>query len=229
VRRRPPADAAKEERLMHISEGVLSAPVLAGGAVLALPALGWSLKRLPWDHIMSTGILSAAFFTASLIHIPIGPGSVHLILNGLLGAVLGTAALPAIAAALLLQALLFNFGGLSTLGVNICVMAGPAVLCGKLCRPFFTAGSRTRAMAAFVCGAGAVLMSALLCALALSLSGDAFRSAARVIFLAHIPIMFIEGFLSMGIVGYLHKTQPEMLAGTRPEDGRADEFRHSGG
>jgi cobalt/nickel transport system permease protein len=209
---------------MHISEGVLSAPVLAGGAVPALLALGWSLKRLPWEHIMSTGILSAAFFTASLIHIPIGPGSVHLILNGLLGAVLGAAAFPAIAAALLLQALLFNFGGLSTLGVNLCVMAGPAVLCGMLCRPFFRAGCKAWAAAAFACGAGAVLLSALLCALALSLSGDVFRSAARVIFIAHIPIMLIEGFLSMGIIGYLRKTLPELLTATRPQGGDADDF-----
>jgi cobalt/nickel transport system permease protein len=100
-------------------------------------------------------------------------------------------------------------------------MAGPAVLCGMLCRPFFRAGRRRRAIASFACGAGAVLLSALLCALALSLSGDAFRSAARIIFLAHIPIMLIEGFLTMGIIGYLHKTLPELLTGTRPEGGRA--------
>ncbi|MDR1684847.1 MAG: cobalt transporter CbiM [Desulfovibrio sp.] len=209
---------------MHISEGVLSAPVLAGGAALALPALGWSLKRLPWDHIMSTGILSAAFFTASLIHIPIGPGSVHLILNGVLGAVLGPAAFPAVAAALLLQALLFNFGGLSTLGVNLCIMAGPAVLCGTVCRPFFRTDCKVWAAAAFACGAGAVLFSALLCALALSLSGEVFRSAAGVIFLAHLPIMLIEGFLSMGIIGYLRKTMPELPAATRPERDHADDL-----
>jgi cobalt/nickel transport system permease protein len=209
---------------MHVSEGVLSVPVLAGGAVLALPALGWSLKRLPWEHIMSTGILSAAFFAASLIHIPIGPGSVHLILNGLLGAVLGPAAFPAITAALFLQTLLFNFGGLTTLGVNVCIMAGPAVLCGSVCRPFFRAGGGIRTAAAFACGAGAVFLSALLCALALSLSGEVFHSAARVIFLAHVPIMFIEGLLSAGIIGYLSKTRPDLLDGPRPEGSFAGKF-----
>ncbi|MDR1946320.1 MAG: cobalt transporter CbiM [Desulfovibrio sp.] len=203
---------------MHISEGVLSVPVLAGGAVLSLPALGWSLKRLPWDHIMSTGILSAAFFAASLIHIPIGPGSVHLILNGLLGAVLGTAAFPAIAAALFLQSLLFSFGGPTTLGVNVCIMAWPAVICGGLCRPFFRPGRASWALAAFICGAGAVLLSALLCALALTLSGDTFSSAARIIFLAHLPVMLIEGFLSVGIIGYLRRSLPELLSGAHSAD-----------
>lgn len=33
--------------------------------------------------------MTAAFFVASLIHVPIGPTSVHLLLNGLLGVVVG--------------------------------------------------------------------------------------------------------------------------------------------
>ena len=120
---------------MHVSEGVLSAPVLAGGAAAAALGLGWSLRGLPWSRLMEVGLLSAAFFVASLVHIPVGPSSVHLIMNGLLGAILGWSALPALAVAIFLQALLFQFGGLSTLGVNICIMALPAVLCGRCFRP----------------------------------------------------------------------------------------------
>lgn len=196
---------------MHISEGVLSAPVLAGGAFIALAGLGYSLKRLPWKHIMSVGILSAAFFVASLIHVPLGPGSVHLIMNGLLGAILGWAAVPAITVALFLQALLFQFGGLTSLGVNICIMAGPAVLCGLVFRRFFSFGAQTRCVAACICGALAVSMSAMICALALALSGEAFFTAAWAIFLAHLPIMVIEGFLTAVVVGYLAKVLPELL------------------
>lgn len=196
---------------MHISEGVLSAPVLAGGAAIALAGLGYSLKKLPWSHIMSVGILSAAFFVASLIHVPLGPGSVHLIMNGLLGAILGWAAVPAITVALFLQALLFQFGGLTSLGVNVCIMAGPAVLCGLLFRPFFRRGKAARASAAFACGALAVGASALICALALALSGEAFLTAAWAIFLAHLPIMALEGFLTAVVVGYLANVLPELL------------------
>lgn len=195
---------------MHISEGVLSLPVLSGGALLALAGLGYSLKRLPWKHIMSAGIVSAAFFVASLIHVPLGPGSVHLIMNGLLGAILGWAALPAITVALFLQALLFQFGGLTALGVNICLMAYPAVLCGLLLRPFFLRGRAGRA-AAFACGALAVLLSGLFCALALALSGEAFFTTAWAIMAAHIPVMLIEGFLTAVIVSYLAKALPELL------------------
>ena len=203
---------------MHISEGALSLPVLAGGACFAVAGLAVSLPRLPWERIMSVGTLSAAFFAASLIHVPLGPGNVHLIMNGLLGAVLGWSAVPAIAVALLLQAMLFQFGGLTTLGVNICIMALPALFCGLLFRRFFLNG-RARPLAAFTCGFSAVLLSGLLCALSLALSGDAFVAAAWTIFSAHIPLMLIEGFLTMVTVGYLAKVLPELLSDCR-ENGR---------
>ena len=67
---------------------------------------------------MTVAILAAAFFVGSLIHVPIGPSSVHLILNGLLGMLLGWAAFPSIFVALMLQAILFQYGGITVLGVN---------------------------------------------------------------------------------------------------------------
>lgn len=187
---------------------------MAGGAALAAAGVGYSLRKLPWDRIMSVGILSAAFFVASLVHVPLGPGNVHLIMNGLMGAVLGWSALPAIAVALFLQALLFQYGGFTSLGVNICLMAFPAVLCGLFFRRFFSL-PRWRAQAAFACGAFAVLGSGLLCSLALALSGEAFFTTAWAILAAHVPIMLVEGFLTMIIVGYLARALPDVL---RPQE-----------
>jgi len=97
---------------MHISEGVLSGPVLVSGAALAAVGTAIGLKKLDYDHIAQAGILSAAFFVASLIHVPIGPSNAHLILNGLVGLLLGWAAFPVILVALVLQAMLFQFGGI---------------------------------------------------------------------------------------------------------------------
>ena len=104
-----------------------------------------------------------------------------------------------------------QFGGLTALGVNICIMGLPALLCGLFFRRFFH-NDRLRPWAAFACGFSAILLSALLCALALALSGDAFTVAAWTIFSAHIPIMFIEGFLTMVTVSYLARALPEMLS-----------------
>ena len=114
---------------MHISEGILSGSVLISGAALAAVGTGIGLKKLDYDQIAEAGMLSAAFFVASLIHIPIGPANAHLILNGLVGILLGWAAFPAILVALILQAVLFQFGGITTLGVNTSIMALPAVFC----------------------------------------------------------------------------------------------------
>lgn len=195
---------------MHISEGVLSGPVLAAGAVVAAGSLAYSLRKLPWEHLMTVGVVSSAFFVASLIHVSLGPASVHLIMNGLMGAILGRAALPAIAVALFLQALLFQFGGLVVLGINICIMGLPAVICGALFRSLILKAS-TRAFGAFCCGAVAVALSALIFALALAFSGDNFMTSAGAVLIAHIPIMGIEGILTMFIVSFLAKTMPEVL------------------
>ena len=197
---------------MHISEGVVSGPVLAGGWALTAAGLGLGLKRLDYERLMTVAILSAAFFVGSLVHVPIGPVSVHLILNGLLGVVLGLAAFPAICVALLLQAVLFQFGGLVVLGVNTVDMALPAVACFYLFGPWLRAGGRKRAIGAFCCGFCAVLLAGCLTALALALSGEAFWGTAKAILLAHVPIMVIEGLLTSMIVGFLAKVRPEMLS-----------------
>lgn len=195
---------------MHISEGVLSGPILITGAIAATAGLAYSLRRLPWEHLMSVGVISAAFFVASLIHIPIGPASVHLIMNGLMGAILGWAALPAIIVALFLQTLLFQFGGLFVLGVNACVIAFPAVLCGLLFRPLILKAS-TRAVGSFCCGASAVALSGVIFALAMLFSGADFMVTAGAVLLAHIPVMIAEGVLTMLIVSFLGKAMPDIL------------------
>ena len=199
---------------MHISEGVLSAPVLITGAVAAVGSLAYTLRKLPWEHLMSVGVIASAFFVASLVHISIGPASVHLIMNGLMGAILGRSALPAIAVALFLQALLFHFGGLAVLGVNICIMGLPAVICGALFRPLMlnTSIRTMRTLGAFCCGALAVALSSLLFALALAFSGDDFITSAGVVLIAHIPVMLIEGVITAIIVSFLIRVMPEILS-----------------
>ena len=90
---------------MHISEGVLSAPVVVTGMALTAVGTAIGLKKVDYARIAQVAILSPAFFVASLVHVPIGPANVHLILNGLMGVFLGWVAFPAILVGLILQAL----------------------------------------------------------------------------------------------------------------------------
>lgn len=198
---------------MHISEGVLSMPVLLGGAVLAAAGTAVGLKKIDYDQLMRIAILSAVAFVASFIHVPVGPTSAHLVLNGLLGLLLGWAAFPAFLVSLTLQAVLFQFGGLTTLGVNTFDMAAPAVMLGILCRPFLLRSSRSLSVAAFCCGAGAVLISGLFTAGALALSGGEFLGVAKALFVAHVPIAVIEGVISGFAVSFLGRVKPEVLDG----------------
>jgi cobalt/nickel transport system permease protein len=197
---------------MHISEGILSAPVLVSGAALTAAGTAIGLKKLDYERIPQVGILSAGFFVASLVHIPIGPGSVHLILNGLMGLFLGWVAFPAILIGLILQAVLFQFGGLTTLGVNSVNMALPAVVCFYA----FRTGVRSKKLAvsmsaSFLCGFGAVFLSSLMVALSLVFTGEAFFVVAKLLVIAHLPIMAVEGLITAFCVKFLKKVKPELL------------------
>jgi cobalt/nickel transport system permease protein len=113
---------------VHISDGILARDWWVGGLVLA-GLLAWvGALRLRDDEIPKIALLTAAFFVASLIHVRIGPTSVHLLLNGLLGVLLGWRVFLAIPIGLLLQVVLLQHGGFFSLGVNTCVMAFPALL-----------------------------------------------------------------------------------------------------
>ncbi|MDO5673512.1 MAG: cobalt transporter CbiM [bacterium] len=196
---------------MHIAEGVLAPSILALGGMLSLGGCALGLRRLDESRIMPVALLSAAFFTGSLLHVPIGPVSSHLLLNGLLGVLLGWAAFPAIAVALMLQALLFQYGGLTTLGVNAWNMALPAILAGYLARPWLSTSGWPRFLAAFCCGALGVAGAAILTALSLNFSDEGFLTAAKILLLAHVPVALVEGLVTASAVSFLAQVRPEML------------------
>ncbi|MFB0527248.1 MAG: cobalt transporter CbiM [bacterium] len=197
---------------MHISEGVLSAPVLVTGVILTACGVSLGLKKMDYEKIPEVAVLTSAFFVASLIHVPIGPSSAHLVLNGLIGLLLGWPAFSAILVGLSLQALLFQFGGLTSLGVNTFNMALPAVVSFYLFRLF---GSKDNpymlVFSAFLCGVVGILGSALLVGLSLVTTGEAFLTVAKLIVIAHLPVMIIEGVITATAVVSLNKVRPELL------------------
>lgn len=197
---------------MHISEGVLSLPVLSGGYVLTFFGLGLGLKSLKEERIVRTAIFSSAFFVASLIHVPLGPSSVHLVLNGLVGVLLGWQAFCAIFVALLLQAILFQFGGLTTLGVNTFNMSLPAILCYYFFRRGIRYGSRVSLfIVGFLVGFSGVFLGGLCLSASLILSGEQFLNTAKLVLAAHFPVMLIEGVITALVLQFLKKVKPEVL------------------
>ncbi|MBU2647057.1 cobalt transporter CbiM [bacterium] len=196
---------------MHISEGVLPVSVLIGGAVIAVAGTAVGLKRLDYDRIPQAGVLAASFFVASLIHVPLGVSSVHLILNGLVGIILGWGAFPVIMIALILQAVFFQFGGITTLGVNTVIMALPAVLVYLVFSRWMHKQSSVTLIISFLCGFLSVLLAALMMGFALFLIGEAFFEVASLVVIAHLPIMIIEGLITAFCIRFLMKVQPSIL------------------
>ncbi len=196
---------------MHISEGALGLPLLASSGAFVAMGTTLGLKRLDYDKIMTAALLSAAFVVASLVHVPIGPGSMHLMLNGLLGMILGIGAIPAIVVALILQTLLFQHGGISVLGINALIMAGPAVIVYFLFGSLVRKGGKTGMVGGFLGGFSAVLLSSLIMAGSLIASNLSFSTTARILVGANLPVMVIEGFITMFAVSFLLKVQPDLL------------------
>jgi cobalt/nickel transport system permease protein len=171
------------------------------------------LKKLDYDEIARVGMLSGVFFVASLVHVPLGPTSVHLIMNGIVGLLLGWAAFPAILVALALQAVFFQFGGITALGVNTVIMAAPAVACYYAFSPLLRCSRPVALAAAFACGFMAVGLGGVIVGLALMFTEEKFFEVAAAILAAHLPVMVIEGIVTALCVAFLKKVQPAMLPG----------------
>jgi len=194
---------------MHISEGMLPVPVLVAGAAVAAAGTYVGIRRLGPAQVPQVGLVAAFLFVASLVHVPLPGTSAHLVLNGLAGLLLGWAAFPAFLVALLLQAQLFLFGGLTTLGVNTANMALPAVLCHFAFRRAVLRDGAVGIGAAFATGALAILLAALMTGLCLLTVNWRFAVFGLV---AHAPIMVTEGLICVFAVAFVRKTKPELLA-----------------
>ena len=156
--------------------------------------------------------LSDGVMPTSLVHVPLGPTSVHLLLPGLVGALLGPSAFLAIALGLVLQSLMFQFGGLTALGGNALLMGLPALGCGLLFQQLKGEGAKRQMLVGGLCGGLGIVGSALLLALLLAFSGEDFFGVARLALLAHLPVVVIEALIAAMIIRFLHKVKPEMLS-----------------
>ena len=199
---------------MHLSEGVLHTPVLLAGVALAGVGVAVGLRRLESERLPLTALFAAAFFVAGTIHVPVGIGSVHLILNGMAGLFLGWAVFPAFLIALLLQVLFFSFGGFAVLGINLCVMALPAVAVHYVLRGYLKPDMG--AMAKLITGLGAGIIgvggAGALASLILALDGGKhYQDLIALLLLSHLPVFVLDGMISYGVISLLSKMYPSAL------------------
>jgi cobalt/nickel transport system permease protein len=197
---------------MHISDGVLSLEATVVVSAISLIALIKAVKELKDEEISLTAVASAMFFIASFIHIPFGVTQIHLILLGVIGILISWSAFIAIFVALLLQALLLGYGGIVSIGVNLFVMAAPAVIVHYFYHTEFAQRLNDK-VKYFLVGFIGTFFATLFLTMILYFSKEEYNYAAFTIFSVNIVTMIIEGIVSMFLLLFIKKVYPKILKG----------------
>jgi cobalt/nickel transport system permease protein len=203
--------------MVHIADGILAPEVWIAGLVLTGMILVYTLSKVKVEEIPKLSLVTSAIFVASLIHIPIGPTSVHLILAGLAGILLGLGAFPSIFTAILLQAFLFQHGGITTIGINTINIGLPALASFGI---FVLGVNRTELkhkllLFGALAGGIAIVLAVVLTSLVLFITGEEFLGVLILLAVAHVPVVIIEAVIVGSVAEYLKKVKPEMLVGVK--------------
>jgi cobalt/nickel transport system permease protein len=212
------------EAIVHIPDGFLATPVWAALDIAAAPVVGYVARTAQrgFDESKAPllGVMGAFVFAAQMINFPVGAGtSGHLVGGALLAFTLGPAAASVVMTAILaIQALVFQDGGILSLGANITNMALVGVFAGYL--PYHLWGrGRSRRFAIFAGAALSVLAGAVLALSELLISGVRMPGPVMGISLGLFVVSAVlEGAITLAVIGALEGIQPDFVRA--PSKGR---------
>lgn len=193
---------------MHIADGILPAGPLIAANAAALASVWYAGRKIASEEVVRMGMVSAAIFSISMVHFPIGGASIHLGLFGVGGILLGWRSVPVAFVTLLFQALIAQHGGLLTVGLNTINMAAGMLLAAAIWKaPKLGESSRS-----FLAGFFGTMLPAAMVAVEFWLAG--YGKGFGVIAAAYSAVALIEGALTTFIIGYLRRVKPAVLART---------------
>ena len=216
---------------MHIASGLLSPSVWAASAAASGAAVAVSVavahRYVDERRVPLMGVMGAFIFAAQMVNFPVLPGtSGHLgggfLLGILLGAPLGVIVMASV---LVVQALLFQDGGVEALGANIFMMGVMPCLLGAAVRGLWLR-PKPGAVAYVVTlalGIVAILAGATGVILLLWLSDSLPRSVslAQAIGLMggiHAVIGVVEGAVTVSVVKFVLATRRDAVLGPLAAD-----------
>ena len=185
--------------MVHISDGILASWLwgyVGWGITAAI--LAYTLKKMKIDDVPKLSVITAAIFVASLIRIPAGPASIHLVLSGFAGVTLGILAYPCIFIAVVMQAFLFQHGGVTTIGINTVNMGVPALISFLLFRTGMKLNieiKRKEVIIGAIAGGIAVALVILLFTVELLISGKEYTDVTQFFIITHILMILIVSYL----------------------------------
>lgn len=191
---------------MHIPDNFLSTPVWASLDAIAAPAIvlvsRQAQKHTDLDRLPLLGVMGAFVFAAQMINFPVGIGtSGHLVGGTLLACLLGPwPAMLVLTGILIIQAMIFQDGGVLALGANVINMALIGVLAGYLPARAFR-HSRWRNAGVFLGGFLSVFLSGLLALSELLLSKIRMPRALLVVALVVFAVnALMEGAITLSVL-----------------------------
>jgi len=201
---------------MHIPDGVLSTPVVVSGVAATGALTAYAASKTRTKELPKISLLTGAFFVASLFSLPLpGPTCVHPMLAAFLGILLGSKAVIAILVGLGLQALLLQYGGITTLGINTLMVALPALAGAQI---FYLIRGKTGSLLTrgFISGAVATMLVGIFLAVVMYFSderyGEGYFSLVNMILFTHLILaVLIEAPVTGFALRYLHKARPSLL------------------
>ncbi|MBS1227486.1 MAG: nickel transporter [Proteobacteria bacterium] len=226
---------------MHIPDGYLSPATCAAAYAITVPFWVVAFKRV--ERLLHTrmvpllAVFSAFSFVIMMFNLPLPGGTTgHAVGVAVAAIVLGpSAAMVAISIALLIQAVFFGDGGITTYAANCFNMAvagslvaywSYVLIAGKC-----ALDSPRRVVAAAIAGYLALNVAALLTAIEFGVQPLFFHDAAGMplyapyplsialpaMMIGHLAIAGVaELVISGGLVAYLQRANPELLAGSMP-------------
>lgn len=208
--------------MAHIPDGLLSPPVIAGAAALSATALAVAARRsrdqLKDRQAPLLGAATAFVFAAQMFNFPLGAGtSAHLLGGVLVAVVVGPwAAMLALFSVLLVQALLFQDGGIAALGantLNLAVLgAGGGYMIYRWQLALTGSGERRRLAAAGVAAFVSSVAIGLTVGLELGLSGLVPTDTALLaVGGAHLLVGLAEAVLTVGILAMVLRARPDLV------------------
>jgi cobalt/nickel transport system permease protein len=207
---------------VHIPDGFVSPATAAVTYVASGAAVAYSARRanatLGERQVPLMGVSAAFIFAAQMLNFTVAGGTSGHLLGGALAAILlgpwvGTLVITAV---LVVQALLFQDGGLIALGANVFNMALVGVWAGYgtywLLGRFVGSGRVGSLVRGFAAGWVSVVLAALCCAIELAISGtSAWGVAVPAMAGIHALIGIGEGLITVAVLAFVAAARPDLL------------------
>ncbi len=208
---------------MHIPDGFISTGTAAATWAVSAGGVGYAARRVSREmderRVPLMGVTAAFIFAAQMLNFTVVGGTSGHLLGGALAAILlgpwaGTLVLTAV---LVVQALLFQDGGLLALGANVLNMALVGVLVGWVVYTGLKRLLGERSWATMVSSFAAAWLSVVIASLVasaeLAISGTSpWVVVLPAMGLVHMLIGVGEGLITVAVVAFLGATRPDLLA-----------------